>query len=88
MTGVVTVLGGGGFLGSAIVDHLLAEGHAVSVLERPHNQPHRVFAAKETVEWLAGEFAQLADVKKALKDTSAVVHLAWSTRPKSSNLSC
>ena len=85
MTGVVTVLGGGGFLGSAIVDHLLAEGHAVRVLERPRNQPHRVFAAKETVDWLAGDFGRLADVKKALKDASAVVHLAWSTRPKSSN---
>jgi len=85
MTGVVTVLGGGGFLGSAIVDHLLAEGHAVRVLERPRNQPHRVFAAKEKVDWLAGDFGQLADVKKALKDASAVVHLAWSTRPKSSN---
>jgi UDP-glucose 4-epimerase len=85
MTGVVTVLGGGGFLGSAIVDHLLAEGHAVRVLERPRNQPHRVFAAQDKVEWLAGDFAQLADLKKALKDASAVVHLAWSTRPKSSN---
>jgi hypothetical protein len=81
----VTVLGGGGFLGSAIGDQLLAEGHAVRVLERPRNQPHRVFAAKETVDWLAGDFGQLADVKKALKDASAVVHLAWSTRPKSSN---
>jgi UDP-glucose 4-epimerase len=44
-----------------------------------------VFAAKETVDWLAGDFGQPADVKKALKDASAVVHLAWSTRPKSSN---
>jgi UDP-glucose 4-epimerase len=85
MTDVVTVLGGGGFLGSAIVDHLLAEGHAVRVLERPRNPPHRVFAANETVEWLSGDVGQPADVRKALKDASAVVHLAWSTRPKSSN---
>ncbi len=85
MTGVVTVFGGGGFLGSAIVDHLLGEGLAVRVLERPGNQPHRSFAANESVEWLSGDFRQLADVRKALNDASAVVHLAWSTRPKISN---
>lgn len=85
MTGVVTVFGGGGFLGSAIVDRLLAEGHAVRVLERPHNPPHRAFAADEKVEWMSGDFCQLTDIKKALQHASAVVHLVWSTRPKNSN---
>lgn len=85
MTGVVTVFGGGGFLGSAIVDRLLATGHTVRVLERPHNAPHRTFAAEEKVEWLSGDFCQAEDLKKALQGTSAVIHLAWSTRPKSSN---
>jgi UDP-glucose 4-epimerase len=85
MTSVVTVLGGGGFLGSAIVDQLLAEGHRVRVLERAHNQPHRVFGPNEPVEWLPGDFREPQDIKTALKNATAVVHLAWSTRPKSSN---
>ncbi|MFN9644985.1 MAG: NAD-dependent epimerase/dehydratase family protein [Cyanobacteriota bacterium] len=85
MTSVVTVLGGGGFLGSAIVDQLLAEGHGVRVLERAHNKPHRVFEANEAVEWLAGDCREPADIRTALQGASAVVHLAWSTRPKSSN---
>jgi UDP-glucose 4-epimerase len=85
MTSVVTVLGGGGFLGSAIVDELLAEGHRVRVLERPHNRPHRAFGPDEAVEWLPGDCRETADLRTALQDASAVVHLAWSTRPKSSN---
>lgn len=85
MTSVVTVFGGGGFLGSAIVDQLLAEGHGVRVLERAHNKPHRVFEANEAVEWLAGDCREPADIRTALQGASAVVHLAWSTRPKSSN---
>lgn len=67
------------------MDRLLADGQAVRVLERPRNQPHRAFAASEQVEWLSGDFRQLADVSAALKDASAVVHLVWSTRPKDSN---
>lgn len=67
------------------MDRLLADGHAVRVLERARNQPHRAFAASERMEWLSGDFRQLADVSAALKDASAVVHLVWSTRPKNSN---
>jgi UDP-glucose 4-epimerase len=85
MTSVVTVLGGGGFLGSAIVDQLLSEGHRVRVLERAQNQPHRIFGANEAVEWLSGDCREPEDLRTALKEASAVVHLAWSTRPKSSN---
>lgn len=82
---VVTVLGGGGFLGSAIVDSLLLEGHAVRVFERPRIQPHRPFSAGEKVDWIEGEFGHLPDIQKALKGASAVIHLVCTTRPKSSN---
>jgi UDP-glucose 4-epimerase len=83
---VVAVLGGGGFLGSAIVDRLLAEGHAVRVLERPRIEPYRTFAAGEHVEWIEGDFGYLPDLQFAIKDVSAVVHLVCTTRPKSSNV--
>lgn len=85
MAEVVTVLGGGGFLGSAIVDCLLREGHAIRVLERPRIQPHRVFGREEKVEWLEGDFGHLPDIRLALEGASAVVHLVCTTRPKSSN---
>ena len=38
-----TVFGGGGFIGSAIVDRLLAGGHGVRVFERPRVAPYREF---------------------------------------------
>ncbi|MEB3334916.1 MAG: NAD-dependent epimerase/dehydratase family protein [Cyanobacteriota bacterium] len=85
MTDVVTVFGGGGFLGSSIVDRLLTEGHAVRILERPRIQPHRTFLPGERVEWLQGDFGHLPDVRAALEGATAVVHLPWTTRPKSSN---
>ena len=85
MSEVVAVLGGGGFLGSAIVDRLLAEGHAVRVLERPRIKPHRPFRRDERIDWIEGDFSYLPDVQLAMKGVSAVVHLVCTTRPKSSN---
>jgi len=82
---VVTVFGGGGFLGSAIVDSLLLKGHAVRVLERPRIQPHRTFGDGEKVEWLEGDFGHLPDIQMALEQATAVIHLVCTTRPKSSN---
>jgi UDP-glucose 4-epimerase len=85
MTGVVTVFGGGGFLGSAIVDRLLDEGHTVRVFERPRIQPHRAFTAGEKIDWVEGDFGHIPDIRQALKGADAVVHLVCTTRPKSSN---
>jgi UDP-glucose 4-epimerase len=82
---VVTVFGGGGFLGSAIVDSLLLEGHAVRVLERPGIPPHRSFRAGEHLDWIEGDFGHSADLQKALQGASAAIHLVCTTRPKSSN---
>lgn len=85
MAEVVTVFGGGGFLGSAIVDSLLLKGHAVRVLERPRIQPHRTFGDGEKVEWFEGDFGHLPDIQMALEQATAVIHLVCTTRPKSSN---
>ena len=37
----VVIFGGGGFIGSAIADRLLAEGHSLRIFERPRVQPYR-----------------------------------------------
>lgn len=85
MPETVTVLGGGGFLGSAIVDRLLAEGHAVRIFERPRIKPYRDFSSEEDVEWVEGDFGHIPDMRLALQGATAVVHLVCTTRPKSSN---
>lgn len=79
------VFGGGGFIGSAIVDKLLAAGHRVRVFERPRVDPYREFGADEQLEWIGGDLASVHDVEEALDGMDAVFHLVSTTLPKSSN---
>lgn len=81
----VVVFGGGGFIGSAIVDRLLAEGHAVRIFERPRIQAYRKFLPTEPVEWMAGDLASTQDVHDALLGMDSVMHLVSTTLPKNSN---
>ena len=81
----VTVFGGGGFIGSTIVDRLLRDGHAVRVFERPRVAPYRIFAKNEQVEWITGDLLSRHDVGCALGGADAVFHLVSTTLPKSSN---
>ncbi len=81
----VTVYGGGGFIGSAVVDRLLEEGHRLRVFEREGVAPHRVFNPGEPVEWLVGNLMRKADVQTAMEGAEAVVHLVSTTLPKKSN---
>jgi UDP-glucose 4-epimerase len=80
-----TVLGGGGFIGSAITDRLLIEGHKVKVLVRSNRPPYRPFSPKEPIQWMAGDFADEEHLKKVMNETDVVFHLACTTLPKSSN---
>lgn len=80
-----TVFGGGGFIGSAIVDRLLAEGHAVRVFERPRVAPYREFQPHEALEWETGDLLSAHDVAQAIDGADQVIHLVSTTLPKSSN---
>lgn len=81
----IVVLGGGGFIGAAIVDRLLQAGHQIRVLERPRVVPYRVFAAKEEVEWVTGDLLSMHDMQSAITGMEVVVHLVSTTLPKSAN---
>lgn len=79
------VFGGGGFIGSTIVDRLLEAGHTIRVFERPRVEPYRAFLPSEHVEWTTGDFASVHDVEEALDGMDGVFHLVSTTLPKSSN---
>lgn len=79
------VLGGGGFIGSAIVDRLLRDGHTLRVFERPRVGRFREFSPHEPVEWMTGDFMNTHDVNDALDGMDAVLHLVSNTLPKTSN---
>lgn len=75
----VLVVGGSGFLGSALVDRLLARGAAVRVLDvRAHPDPR--------VESICGDIRNTADVERACAEVSAVFQTAslvdWGPRKR------
>lgn len=81
----IVIFGGGGFIGSAIADRLLQDGHALRIFERPRVLPYRSFDSGETVEWVTGDFGSMHDINQALDGVDAVFHLVSTTLPKSSN---
>lgn len=79
------IFGGGGFIGSAIADRLLEEGHSLRIFERPRVPPYRAFAAHENVEWISGDLQSKHDLEEAISGVDGVLHLVSTTLPKSSN---
>jgi len=79
------VFGGGGFIGSWVVDRLLRDNHDIRIFERPRVAPYRVFASGEKVEWIRGDILSAHDVADAIAGMDAVIHLVSTTLPKSSN---
>ncbi len=81
----IVAFGGGGFIGSAIVDRLLLAGHEVRIFERTRVLPYRIFGESEPVEWTTGDMQSPHDVATALEGMDAVLHLVSTTLPKNSN---
>ncbi len=79
------IFGGGGFIGSAVADRLLLDGHALRIFERPRVEPFRAFHPHEEVQWTTGDFLSMHDVGNAVQGMDAVVHLVSTTLPKTSN---
>lgn len=81
------VTGGAGFIGSHIVDALLAKGHQVRVLDdlssgKRENLDH----VKDKVELLVGDIRDRELTKKACDSVEYVLHAAaWRSVPKSMN---
>jgi UDP-glucose 4-epimerase len=81
----ITILGGGGFIGSAVADRLLKDGHKLRIFERPRVEPYRRFSGFEMVEWLTGDLMSVHDISEAIDGVDVVVHLVSTTLPKNSN---
>lgn len=81
----ILIFGGGGFIGSAIADRLLSDGHSLRIFERPRVEPYRQFLDGESVEWVTGDLMSNHDVGEAIDGMDVVLHLVSTTIPKTSN---
>jgi UDP-glucose 4-epimerase len=79
------VIGGGGFIGSNLVDSLLSKGRKVRVLDLPYIKPIKLDTQNSNIERLEGNFGNIQDIRRALKNVNAVFHLVSTTQPQSSN---
>lgn len=66
----IAVTGGTGFVGSALVERAVAEGHELAVLTRlPQEQ-------RERVEWVSGDLADKEALIRLVSDADLVIHVA------------
>jgi UDP-glucose 4-epimerase len=80
----VLVLGGNGFIGSNLVERLVAEGHRVRIYDR---SPSRLNVLGQKVEQQNGNFNDITSISQALHDIDIVFHLISGSIPSTSNLS-
>lgn len=76
------VIGGNGFIGTALVDQLIGRGIKVRVFDR---YPSRYKEPVDGVEYMIGDFANQGEVHQAVSGVNWVFHLAYTTLPETSN---
>jgi UDP-glucose 4-epimerase len=77
------VLGGCGFIGSHMVDHLVASGHEVRVVAR---RPEASRPPVQGVDYLFGDCREAALLSRALGGIDGVIHMFSATTPGTGNL--
>lgn len=77
----ILVIGGNGFIGSHLVDSLVARGHEVAAFDLFDGPDHRW--AVDGVEMVAGNFLNNGDVRAAVRGRDIVVHMLSTTDPAS-----
>lgn len=78
----ILILGGNGFIGSHLVDRLLAEAHSVRVFDKYEEHYRKPVAG---VEYCVGDFGNRGMLSEALTGIDIVFHLISTTLPKTSN---
>lgn len=79
------ILGGAGFIGSHLIEALLAGGHTVRIFDRPRSIVPPEPGENPLIEWCEGDFVNENDIARAMPGIDAVFHLISTTLPQSSN---
>lgn len=80
----ILVLGGGGYIGSHLVEALLSKGYFVKVFDR--NPIKFINQTKNKLEIIAGDITSDEDIANAITDCDICFHLIATVLPSSSNL--
>jgi UDP-glucose 4-epimerase len=83
----VLILGGGGFIGSHIAESLL-DKYAIRIFDKKNFSHKNISFLKGDIDVTEGDFINITDVKRALKDVDYIFHLVCSTIPSTSNVNC
>lgn len=78
----IIVLGGNGFIGSYIVDRLVAANHELVVYGRSVNETIK----NSAVRYVQGDFSDSVKLSEAIAGSDVIVHAISSTVPSTSNL--
>ncbi|MGQ3889919.1 NAD-dependent epimerase/dehydratase family protein [Legionella sp. CNM-1927-20] len=79
------IIGGGGFIGSHLVEALINQEYKVRVFNRSSNLPFTDGLLKK-IEFIQGDFTNEAALINALNDCDVCFHLISTVLPKSSNI--
>jgi UDP-glucose 4-epimerase len=78
----VLVTGGTGFIGSFVVEELIAKGHEVVIIANGRQLPIYLEDLSDKIVYFQADFGEIDALEKVLPGCNAVIHLAWSTVPK------
>lgn len=75
----ILVTGGAGFIGSFLVDRLVARGYQVKILDNLEDQVHKGIKPKylnKKAEFIKGDVRNYFNLQRAVKEIDAIFHLA------------
>jgi len=75
------VIGGNGFIGTHVVDTLLTLDRKITVIDK-NSLPSKVLPKE--VRYITGDYGDVKFLTEVLRDVNEVIHLAYSTVPKTS----
>ena len=73
----IFITGGAGFIGSHLIDHYLAEGHQISILDNlSTGSLSNLIHCKDQIEIVQGDIRDAETVDKLVKNSDLVLHMA------------
>jgi dihydroflavonol-4-reductase len=72
----ILVTGANGLIGSALIRHLLAEGHSIRGLKRANSDLKQLNDISDKIEWIEGDVLDVLSLEKAFEGITYVIHTA------------